>query len=208
MKKRKTGIFMAVMLAAGLFLNGCGSAEPFDASGYVKSVLDANYQGEYEEYADFRDISVDDAKAEIEKSRQEQVDAEFTDFDGITEEGKEAYANSLTELDKLMHYEVGEAKENDDGSFTVPVTIEPTNVYQTVEQHSSDVTTEMLEQGTDPSTPEGFAQVLNESMKRAMDGIEYSDPETIEITVAQDSDGAYGISDADMQKIAETMMPQ
>ena len=29
-----------------------------------------------------------------------------------------------------------------------------------------------------------------------------------EITVAQDASGAYGISDADMQKIADTMMPQ
>ncbi len=208
MKRKKTGIFLAVILAAGFLLNGCGSTEPFDASGYVKSVLDANYHGEYEEYAGFRELSVEDAREEIEESTNAQVEAEFTDFDGITEEGKEAYAKSLSELDKLMRYKVGEAKELDDGSFTVPVTIEPTNVYQTMEQHSSDVTTEMLEQGTDPSTPEGFAQVLNESMKRAMDGIEYADPETIEITVSQDSDGAYGISDADMQKIADTMMPQ
>ena len=36
----------------------------------------------------------------------------------------------------------------------------------------------------------------------------YGPEETVEITVAQDASGAYGISDADMQKIADTMMPQ
>ena len=41
----------AVLLAAGLLLCGCQKGEPFDAAGYVESVLDANYQGKYEEYA-------------------------------------------------------------------------------------------------------------------------------------------------------------
>ena len=50
--------------------------------------------------------------------------------------------------------------------------------------------------------------VLTESMRRAIDGVSYAEEETVEITVAQDASGAYGISDADMQKIADTMMPQ
>ena len=88
------------------------------------------------------------------------------------------------------------------------MTIEPVNIYQTLEQHSSDVTQEMLSQGEDPSTAEGFTRVLTESMRRAIDGVSYAEEETVEITVAQDASGAYGISDADMQKIADTMMPQ
>ena len=109
---------------------------------------------------------------------------------------------------KLMRYEVGQAEENKDESYQVPVTIEPVNIYQTLEQHSSDVTQEMLSQGEDPSTAEGFTRVLTESMRRAIDGVSYAEEETVEITVAQDASGAYGISDADMQKIADTMMPQ
>ena len=54
---RKNMVWPVMLLAAGLMSGGCGKAEPFDASGYVESVLDANYHGEYEEYAGYRDIS-------------------------------------------------------------------------------------------------------------------------------------------------------
>ena len=50
-KFRKNRVWPVMLLAAGLISGGCGKAEPFDASGYVESVLDANYHGEYEEYA-------------------------------------------------------------------------------------------------------------------------------------------------------------
>lgn len=205
---RKNMVWPVMLLAAGLMSGGCGKAEPFDASGYVESVLDANYHGEYEEYAGYRDISVEDAKEEIEESVDAQVEAELSDIDGMTEEGKDEYRALLAEMDKLMRYEVGQAEENKDESYQVPVTIEPVNIYQTLEQHSSDVTQEMLSQGEDPSTAEGFTRVLTESMRRAIDGVSYAEEETVEITVAQDASGAYGISNADMQKIADTMMPQ
>lgn len=107
-----------------------------------------------------------------------------------------------------MHYEVGEAREQEDGSFVVPVTVEPADVYQTLEQHSYDVTLEMMERGEDPDAPEGFTEILAESMQRAMDGITYGEPVEVEIRVSQDGRGAYGISDEDMQKIADAMMPR
>lgn len=208
MKAKRAGIFTAVLLAAGLGFCGCKSTGSFDASGYVESVLDANYYGEYEDYARFRGISEEEAMTELEENRADRTEDEFVGFGEISEDEKAAYSGLMTELDKLMRYEVGEAGENDDGSYTVPVTIEPANVYQTLEQYSAEVTGEMLEQGKDPSVPDRFVQVLNESLKRAIDGIEYKEPVTIEIVVSRDSEGAYGISDADMQKIAETMMPR
>ena len=180
---RKNMVWPVMLLAAGLMSGGCGKAEPFDASGYVESVLDANYHGEYEEYAGYRDISVEDAKEEIEESVDAQVEAELSDIDGMTEEGKDEYRALLAEMDKLMRYEVGQAEENKDESYQVPVTIEPVNIYQTLEQHSSDVTQEMLSQGEDPSTAEGFTRVLTESMRRAIDGVSYAEEETVEITV-------------------------
>ena len=119
-----------------------------------------------------------------------------------------AVASSNEEMEKLMHYEVGEAREQEDGSFVVPVTVEPADVYQTLEQHSYDVTLEMMERGEDPDAPEGFTEILAESMQRAMDGITYGEPVEVEIRVSQDGRGAYGISDEDMQKIADAMMPR
>ena len=40
-KFRKNRVWPVMLLAAGLISGGCGKAEPFDASGYVESVLDA-----------------------------------------------------------------------------------------------------------------------------------------------------------------------
>lgn len=198
----------AVLLAAGLLLCGCQKGESFDAAGYVESVLDANYQGKYEEYAAFLEVSTEDAAADLEKNLDEQIRTQLEGMDEITEEGREIYKDKLKEMEKLMHYEVGEAREQEDGSFVVPVTVEPADVYQTLEQHSYDVTLEMMERGEDPDAPEGFTEILAESMQRAMDGITYGEPVEVEIRVSQDGRGAYGISDEDMQKIADAMMPR
>lgn len=202
------GIFAAVLLASGLAFCGCKSAEPFDASGYVESVLDANYRGEYANYAGFRGISEEEARRELEEGRDAQTEEELEAFGEISGEEKEVCSGLLEELDKLMRYEVGEARENKDGSYTVSVTIEPADVYRTLKQYSEEVTREMLEQGAAPSAPEGFVQVWNESLRRALEGIRYGEPTIIEIVVSRNREGAYGISDADMQKIAETMMPR
>ena len=45
------------------------------------------------------------------------------------------------------------------------------------------------------------------SMQKSIDGNTYGDTTTIEIAVTKDSDGQYGISDSDMEKISTALFP-
>ena len=51
--KRVLALGMAVLMCMGL--TACG--KDFDAAGYTKSVLDANYHAQYDKYAEYRGIS-------------------------------------------------------------------------------------------------------------------------------------------------------
>ena len=59
--KRVLALGMAVLMCMGL--TACG--KDFDAAGYTKSVLDANYHAQYDKYAEYRGISESDAKKEV-----------------------------------------------------------------------------------------------------------------------------------------------
>ena len=67
--KRWLAAALAVMLC--LSLAAC-KGKDFDAKGYVKSVLDAHYHGEYKDYAKYLDISEEEAKAESKEEEPVQ----------------------------------------------------------------------------------------------------------------------------------------
>ena len=91
-----------------------------------------------------------DAKAEIEDTLDEQVDTELSGLEALgdfTEEEKQEYKDMLVKIDNLAKYEVKEAKEDKDGNFTVTIEVTPSDVYQTLEDNSTAVAQEMMDQG-------------------------------------------------------------
>ena len=201
--KRLLAVALAVVLCMGM--TACGSKD-FDAAGYTKSVLDANYHGEYKEYAEFRQLSEDEAKAEIEDTVAEQIETEFAGMD-ISEEGLEACKQAFDDMGQLAKYEVKGAEKQDDGSFVVTVEVEPCSVYSTYEQHITDVTTEKMEEGLDPMAGDVLPMIIAEAIQRAIEENTYGEAQTIEIKVTQDSDEAYGIEDSEMNKLESAMFP-
>ena len=134
-KKRILSVVLAVMVCLGLA--ACG--KDFDAAGYTKSVLDANYHGEYKDYAKFRNLSEDEAKAEIEDAMDAQVEAAFLGQD-VSDEAKAKYREAVMGIMKLSKYEVKEAKKEDDGSYTVIVEIEPVNAFSMANDAFTEIT--------------------------------------------------------------------
>ena len=126
-----------------------------------------------------------------------------------TEEEKQEYKDMLVKIDNLAKYEVKEAKEDKDGNFTVTIEVTPSDVYQTLEDNSTAVAQEMMDQGQDVSQADAsmFQDLLIQSMQKSIDGNTYGDTTTIEIAVTKDSDGQYGISDSDMEKISTALFP-
>lgn len=198
------GIFL--ILCIGLF--SCSKKE-FDAKTYVESFLDAVYHSKYEEYAKALDISEKDAKADIEQDFKQKIQQEFKDFDGIKEEGIEEYEDMMRKVKLLAKYEVVDSKKDDSGdNYIVEVRVEPSDIYQTLEQSSLEVSTKKIEQGMDSEDPGVFASVLTESVQRSIDKNTYGETVTVEVTVTKDESSTYGLEDAEMEKLASALFPQ
>ena len=185
--KRWMAAALAVMLC--LSLAAC-KGKDFDAKGYVKSVLDAHYHGEYKDYAKYLDISEEEAKADLDKDVDQQIDQEVGAIIDLGDEGKARY------------------KKQDNGNYVVTVEVEPSNIYQTLEQNSTSVTEEKVNQGLTPSDPAVFADILVESIQKSIDGNTYGDATTVEVNVTKDDNGAYGLEESEVQKLADALFPQ
>ena len=117
-----------------VILSACSKQPDFDAKSYVQSSLDAYYHGEYKNYANLLEISEKDAKKEIEEDLNESIQQQFDDSDNITDKGIADYAKKLVEVKKLAKYKVQDEKKDEDGVYTVSVQVEPSNVFQTLQQ--------------------------------------------------------------------------
>ena len=187
-------------------LSACSKQPDFDAKFYVQGSLDAYYHGDYKDYADLLEISEKDAKKEIEEDFNESIQQQFDDSDNITDKGIADYAKKLAEVKKLAKYKVQDVKE-EDGVYTVSVQVEPSNVFQTLQQRSTEVSNEKIKQGLDKNDPEVFASVLTESVQKSLEKNSYGKTVTVNVSVEKDNSGKYGLSDTEMSKLEAAMFP-
>ena len=190
-----------------LILSACSKQPDFDAKSYVQSYLDAYYHGEYKDYANLLEISEKDAKKEIEEDFNESIQQQFDDSDNITDKGIADYAKKLVEVKKLAKYKVQDEKKDEDGVYTVSVQVEPSNVFQTLQQSSTEVSNEKIKQGLDGNDPEVFAAVLTESVQKSLEKNSYGKTVTVKVSVEKDNSGKYGLSDTEMNKLEAAMFP-
>ena len=133
-------IFGTAMLCVGF--SACSKQSDFDAQSYVKSSLDAEYHREYADYANLMEIS---------------------------EEEIAAYTEKMAEVKKLAKYKLQDEKKDEDGNYTVSVKVEPSDVFQTLQQSSAEVSKEKIAQGMKETDPGVFASVLTESVQKSID---------------------------------------
>lgn len=180
MKKYKRIISMVAAVVLCLGVTACSKEKYFDAKGYVQSAMDAIYHGEYAAYAKFLDISEEEAKKQEEEDFQEIMSQQFSEEDGMTEEGIAAYTEKMHQAYKLAKYEVLEAKKAEDGSYIVKVKAEPAD-------------------------PEVFSSVLMDSIQRSIDKNTYGEAVTVEVRVTKDDSGAYILDETEMNKLEDAL---
>ena len=197
-----------IILAVGnlLVLSACSKQPDFDAKPYVQSSLDAYYHGDYKDYANLLEISEKDAKKEIEEDFNESIQQQFDDSDNITDKGIADYAKKLVEVKKLAKYKVQDVKE-EDGVYTVSVQVEPSNVFQTLQQSSAEVSKEKIAQGMKETDPGVFASVLTESVQKSIDKNSYGEPMTVTVKVEKNHSGTYEMSETERSKLETAMFP-
>ena len=182
MQKKNCVLCISIGIIVCILLSACSKQPDFDAKSYVQSSLDAYYHGEYKDYANLLEISEKDAKKEIEEDFNESIQQQFDDSDNITDKGIADYAKKLVEVKKLAKYKVQDVKE-EDGVYTVSVQVEPSNVFQTLQQGSAEVSKEKIAQGMKETDPGVFASVLTESVQKSIDKNSYGAPVTVTVKV-------------------------
>ena len=207
MRKYIEKIAVVLMLTLFIGMTGCSKAEDFNAEAYMKDCMDARYRGEYKGYADCLGISEDEAKKQIEESFEKSIAAQFEVSDGISEEGIAAYVEKMREVNRLAKYEILEAAGMGDGSYTVKVQVEPSDVFQTLEKSAGEVSSELIVQGKTESDPGIFETVLCESVQKSIDGNTYGSPFIVEVTVTKDDSGVYVLEEMEMDRLEAAMFP-
>ena len=198
-------ILGTIMLSIGI--SACSKQPDFDAKSYVQSSLDAYYHGEYKDYANLLEISEKDAKKEIEEDFNESIQQQFDDSDNITDKGIADYAEKLTEVKKLAKYKVQDEKKDEDGNYTVSVKVEPSDVFQTLQQSSAEVSKEKIAQGMKETDPGVFASVLTESVQKSIDKKSYGEPVSVTVKVEKNHSGTYELSETERSKLETAMFP-
>ena len=193
------------MLSIGI--SACSKQPDFDAKSYVQSSLDAYYHGEYKDYANLLELSEKDAKKEIEEDFNESIQQQFASSDNITEEEIAAYTEKMAEVKKLAKYKVQDEKKDEDGNHTVSVKVEPSDVFQTLQQISAEVSKEKIAQGMKETDPGVFASVLTESVQKSIDKNSYGDPVTVTVKVEKNHSGTYELSETERSKLETAMFP-
>ena len=180
-------IFGTAMLCVGF--SACSKQSDFDAKSYVKSSLDAEYHREYTDYANLMEISED------------------VSSDNITEEEIAAYTEKMAEVKKVAKYKVQDEKKDEDGNYTVSVKVEPSDVFQTLQQSSAEVSKEKIAQGMKETDPGVFASVLTESVQKSIDKNSYGEPVKVTVKVEKKHSGTYELSETERSKLETAMFP-
>ena len=197
------GIVMLIIIS----LTACSSPKDFNAKSYVQSSLDAEYHREYTDYANLMEISEEDVKKQVEEDFNESIRQQFASSDNITDEEIAAYTEKMAEVKKLAKYKVQDEKKDEDGNYTVSVKVEPSDVFQTLQQSSAEVSKEKIAQGMKETDPGVFASVLTESVQKSIDKNSYGDPVTVTVKVEKNHSGTYELSETERSKLETAMFP-
>ena len=207
MVKEKKMASIVIVSLLFVLLCACSKQPDFDAKSYVKSSLDAEYHREYADHANLMEISEEDVKKQVEENFNESIRQQFASSDNITEEEIAAYTEKMAEVKKLAKYKVQDEKKDEDGNYTVSVKVEPSDVFQTLQQSSAEVSKEKIAQGMKETDPGVFASVLTESVQKSIDKNSYGDPVTVTVKVEKNHSGTYELSETERSKLETAMFP-
>ncbi len=84
---------------------------------------------------------------------------------------------------------------------------EPSDVFQTLQQSSAEVSKEKIAHGMKETDPGVFASVLTESVQKSIDKNSYGDPVTVTVKVEKNHSRTYELSETERSKLETAMFP-
>lgn len=209
MKKKRVAIIC--VLAAVLLLAGCGGG--FDASGYVRGVLNNIYLGDSAEYTRMVDITEEEAAEEYEQGIEVEADF-FLQYYGIGEVSDDVY-QQIVDMYKTIYqqskFEVQEAVKNGD-DYNVEVLISPIDVIVNSEEDISAAVDEFVaaadpaDYPDDLSINDALARIVVDVINGNMPELGWQDQKSIIVKVEKDDAGYYGLSSDAISQLDQDMI--
>lgn len=209
MRKRRSGyVCAAFILAASMMFALTGCRKSFDASRYVKGCLDASTKGIFTDYCDTTNSTEEEVKKEYETRMNTELES-MTGSITMTDEMRQRYLGIYKQIYSKCKYEVGEAKEGKDQSYTVPVKICRLNIFKSVldetQQRLQQKVEEMIQNKQPTSTEQTmqlYVDILAGVFEEKLQNAEYGAEETITVSVVVNSESdEYKIADEDVVKL-------
>lgn len=210
MKRILSAVLAALMI---IVLAGCGTK--FDASGYVQSMLDTWYKGDYEKYMELTGAT----QAEAEEAHKSNLDVESDFFanyfyiEHMSDETKQKIMDMYELIYDKAKYEVKEANETKEGGFTVEVLIYPINIMTLIEDDYNAYLDEFNTKAqngeyddlSDEMYEEQFTSGLLDIINKHIPNIDYEEPKSRIVQVKEDENekNVYFVSDDEMSSIDE-----
>lgn len=211
-KKRITAVVVAAVLLA--VLGGC--VNKFNAAGYTKALLDVTYKNETEQYIELTGSTQEAADEIFTKS----LDATMEDYEklNLPDELEKNYRQLFGDLMKSVRYTVSEAKEDDNGNFTVDVSVEPITMFddtysqfqEKAKEYATQVSNDVMNGAEMPSEEEMqnhiydiYYHILNEVLEQ---GLSYGKAEKVTVHINKGEGDIYEIPKEDMTALDDKML--
>lgn len=188
-KIKKISLLLAAVLTATMLV-GCGS---FDASGYIKALLDNSYKNDPTAFVEQKVGTEEQAKELYDLGIETELNSLISGVD-LSDELKNEFTTVLQDVYKSVKYTVGEAEKQEDDSYVVEVKYQKMKVFadamakfQEGQQAYTDELSEKVQNGEEyPSEDEINEQVytiFKDAIKEAASNAQYEDEATITVRV-------------------------
>lgn len=208
--KKKLSIILACIMLVGV-LGGCGNS--FDASAYIKALLDNSYKNDSSQIVSMKIATAEEAADLYEQGLDAEVDSMASAVGSLSKEQEEAYRNLFADVLAGAKYTVGEAEKQDDGSFVVTVTYEQMNVFEPAMKAyieavyaQSEIWQTAYENGegipSDAEMTDWLATTLKDCIQESLKSVTYDEPQTATVKISL-KDNVWTPSSSDLMNLEE-----
>jgi len=207
--------YLSCLFLFVILLTGCGRS--FDSQGYLTSIMDVLYKGDYTAYMDFTGASRTDVSLSRDQWLSESTDAFLTAFGSgqPSEETTDRISSLLTQIYANASYEASAGASSDDGTLSVQLTIRPltilTDNYDAIqtyvrsfnEKNAAFAYASLTEEAYYDTYLDGILTILESHLA----DMNFGEDTTLDINLTKNDDGLYTISEDTLTEIQNTVLP-
>lgn len=195
--RRLSALLLALTMTFALA--GC-SEKAFDAAGYVDASMKLVTTGDSKALEAYKGEAVVEAVEDYDAEMQDLVKSVTGDLE-LSESNQTLVKDLVKELLGSASYKVGEATEKDDGSYEVPLTVQPLqlNIADEITQWIQTLDAEKI------NDMDALYGEIFQMMKTAVAKKEYGQEKQYTLNVAKNDDGLYDVTNDDLEKLGEEL---